>query len=236
MKKKVVKCELLLHIFSNLPLMSLSSKANISKSPTIPSSPTTNLFLILVAKLHNCVNQLEQFAVRVHDVPNSVGCGKNAIKFFSTHQLKCLLQRHPSVASGGQLRQWKGGHVKVDPLALVSTIEKYLLMRGIHKPLSSTATNPLIVTTLPTTGTTTNPTTTAATLLLGSKSKGKETKTTTLKSKSPTSRAATTAANLFGFKIDLVDNIGQKAKKTALKQTTPAAKTTTAASSKSNTK
>jgi hypothetical protein len=100
------------------------------------------LFLILINKLHNCVNQLEQFAVRVHDVPNSVGCGKNAIKFFNTHQLKCLLQRHPSVPSSSSssssgLRQWKGGHVKVDPLALVGTIEKYLLMRGIHKPPTS---------------------------------------------------------------------------------------------------
>lgn len=97
-------------------------------------------FPTLVSKLHNCVNQQEQFAVRVHDVPNSVGGGKNALKFFSTHQLKCALVRHSagaSTASGGELRQWKGGHVKVDPLALVSTIERYLLMRGIFKPTTA---------------------------------------------------------------------------------------------------
>ena len=88
-------------------------------------------FSLLVSKLHNCVNQLEQFSIRVHDVPNSIGSGKNALKFFSTHQIKCMLERHASVSHG--LREWKGGHVKVDPLALVATIEKYLLMRGIHK-------------------------------------------------------------------------------------------------------
>lgn len=40
---------------------------------------------------------------------------------------QCQLQRHPSCTS---LKQWKGGPVKIDPLALVQAIERYLVMRG----------------------------------------------------------------------------------------------------------
>lgn len=84
----------------------------------------------LVSKLNACVSQLEQFPVRVHDV---VGTGSgsirgtSALKFFNTHQLKCNLQRHPSCAN---LKQWRGGPVKIDPLALVQAIERYLVIRG----------------------------------------------------------------------------------------------------------
>lgn len=40
---------------------------------------------------------------------------------------QCNLQRHPDC---NNLKQWKGGTVKVDPLALVQTIERYLMVRG----------------------------------------------------------------------------------------------------------
>ena len=40
---------------------------------------------------------------------------------------QCNLQRHPDCKN---LRQWKGGPVKIDPLALVQAIERYLVMRG----------------------------------------------------------------------------------------------------------
>lgn len=40
---------------------------------------------------------------------------------------QCLLQKHPSCTT---LKQWKGGPVKIDPLALVQAIERYLIMRG----------------------------------------------------------------------------------------------------------
>ncbi len=40
---------------------------------------------------------------------------------------QCHLQRHPDCKN---LRQWKGGPVKIDPLALVQAIERYLVMRG----------------------------------------------------------------------------------------------------------
>ena len=176
----------------NLPMSQQTGvKADETKQESAAESQS-NLFQTLVSKLHNCVNQQEQFAVRVHDVPNSVSSGKNAIKFFSTHQLKCALVRHTSVASGGELRQWKGGHVKVDPLALVSTIEKYLLMRGIYKP-STTATaaaNPLIMLTNSATASTTTPTATQPSTSGGTaadsaaKGTGKQQKRTTTAAKS----------------------------------------------------
>lgn len=76
------------------------------------------------------MSQLEQFPVKVHDLPATSGAGRggtSAIKFFNTHQLKCNLQRHPECTN---LKQWKGGTVKIDPLALVQAIERYLIVRG----------------------------------------------------------------------------------------------------------
>lgn len=119
-------------------------------------------FGALVAKLNSCVAQLEQFPVKVHDLPAGSGAGRggtSALKFFNTHQLKvcevsrsplarqiysltddtryansilhrtlqCNLQRHPDC---NNLKQWKGGPVKIDPLALVQAIERYLMVRG----------------------------------------------------------------------------------------------------------
>jgi E3 ubiquitin-protein ligase TRIP12 len=49
----------------------------------------------LVAKLSGCVSQLEQFPVKVHDLPAGTGTGRgtgtSALKFFNTHQLKVHL-------------------------------------------------------------------------------------------------------------------------------------------------
>lgn len=45
----------------------------------------------LVGKLSGCVSQLEQFPVKVHDLPAGSGAGRggtSALKFFNTHQLK----------------------------------------------------------------------------------------------------------------------------------------------------
>lgn len=86
-------------------------------------------FSAFVAKLNGCVTQLEQFPVKVHDFPAGTGGRSNqsALKFFNTHQLKCNLQRHPDCTN---LRQWRGGTVKIDPLAMVQAIERYLVARG----------------------------------------------------------------------------------------------------------
>ena len=45
------------------------------------------------------------------------------------------LQRHPECAS---LKEWKGGLVKIDPLALVQAIERYLMKRGYGQPHEKT--------------------------------------------------------------------------------------------------
>ncbi len=96
--------------FAHLPFTFYCHSFNKS-SQSVDISPLSSL----LAKLHNCVNQLEQFAVRVNDLPLAAGggeCGsKNAIKFFNTHQLKCLLRRHASCSStsgSSQLSHWKG--------------------------------------------------------------------------------------------------------------------------------
>ncbi|XP_037922680.1 E3 ubiquitin-protein ligase TRIP12 isoform X3 [Hermetia illucens] len=111
-----------LHIFAGLPKNPVIPGGGL---PAIKSTP----FSAFVAKLHGCVTQLEQFPVRVHDFPAGPGGRSNtsALKFFNTHQLKCNLQRHPDCSN---LRQWKGGTVKIDPLALVQAIERYLVVRG----------------------------------------------------------------------------------------------------------
>jgi hypothetical protein len=123
---KVLRCKQLLNTFCNLPFTYYDYTEQLTNDPNQMDQTTdviaqqdivTNFFSVLLNKLHNCVNQLEQFAVRVHDVPNSAGGsggGKNAIKFFNTHQLKCLLRRHSScstaisTSSTSILNQWKG--------------------------------------------------------------------------------------------------------------------------------
>lgn len=110
------------------------------KSPLNPNEITPIIlgeidaqpFSTLIAKLNACVSHLEQFPVRVHDImPNSSASGNirgtSALKFFHTHQLKCNLQRHKDCKN---LKQWRGGAVKIDPLAMVSAIERYLVVRG----------------------------------------------------------------------------------------------------------
>nr|XP_013111631.1 unnamed protein product [Stomoxys calcitrans] len=112
-----------MHVFAGLPLEPM---VKVGLLPHIDPSA----FSAFVAKLNACVTQLEQFPVKVHDFPAGPGGGRSntsALKFFNTHQLKCNLQRHPDC---NNLRQWKGGTVKIDPLAMVQAIERYLVVRG----------------------------------------------------------------------------------------------------------
>jgi len=54
-----------------------------------------------------------QFQVKVHDLGLASGGGSansNAMKFLSSHQLKCQLQRHPECKT---FRAYSGGPVKV---------------------------------------------------------------------------------------------------------------------------
>uniref|UniRef100_A0A182PRP1 E3 ubiquitin-protein ligase n=1 Tax=Anopheles epiroticus TaxID=199890 RepID=A0A182PRP1_9DIPT len=122
---RATRLRMFLHVFAGLPL-----DANYSHvGAGVPADMDGAAFSALVAKLNGCVTQLEQFPVKVHDFPAGVGGRSNtsALKFFNTHQLKCNLQRHPECTN---LRQWKGGTVKIDPLALVQAIERYLVVRG----------------------------------------------------------------------------------------------------------
>ncbi|KAK9879662.1 hypothetical protein WA026_006724 [Henosepilachna vigintioctopunctata] len=117
------RLRIILNVFANCPLEAGAVQWTEGEiNPTWMSA--------LVAKLNGCVSQLEQFPVKVHDLPASSGAGRggtSALKFFNTHQLKCNLQRHPDCIN---LKQWKGGTVKIDPLALVQAIERYLVVRG----------------------------------------------------------------------------------------------------------
>ncbi|KAL3281120.1 hypothetical protein HHI36_004342 [Cryptolaemus montrouzieri] len=115
------RLRILLNVFSNCPLESGAIEMGELNSGWMSA---------LVTKLNGCVSQLEQFPVKVHDLPAGSGAGRggtSALKFFNTHQLKCNLQRHPDCTN---LKQWKGGTVKIDPLALVQAIERYLVVRG----------------------------------------------------------------------------------------------------------
>ncbi|BES95811.1 Hypothetical proteinE domain [Nesidiocoris tenuis] len=114
------RIRLFLNVFSSCPLTEISRDA---------SSMDSTCFQMLVSKLNSCISQLEQFPVKVHDLPAPAG-STTALKFFNTHQLKCQLLRHPDCTS---LKQWKGGTVKIDPLALVQAIERYLVVRGYAK-------------------------------------------------------------------------------------------------------
>ncbi|KAM9481028.1 E3 ubiquitin-protein ligase TRIP12 isoform 1-T6 [Clarias gariepinus] len=112
-----------LHIFCGSPVP--------GQEPLFRLEPTENgPLLALVHKMNSCLSQMEQFPVKVHDFPSGNGNGSRgsqALKFFNTHQLKCQLQRHPDCTN---VKQWKGGPVKIDPLALVQAIERYLVVRG----------------------------------------------------------------------------------------------------------
>ncbi|KAF6033616.1 TRIP12 [Bugula neritina] len=108
----------------------------ISPSTTYSQVAVSNehRFAQLVSKTMACLHQQEQFQVKVHDLGLASGGGSansNAMKFLSSHQLKCQLQRHPECKT---FRAYSGGPVKVDPLAPVHAIENFLIRHGYCKP------------------------------------------------------------------------------------------------------
>ncbi|XP_048481765.1 E3 ubiquitin-protein ligase TRIP12 isoform X3 [Plutella xylostella] len=115
------RLRLFLHVFADMPLQpdSLDWQSHIG------GLNACSALLSLVGKVNACVSQLEQFPVRVHDLPARPAA--SALKLFNTHQLMCDLKRHPNCTN---LKQWKGGVVRIDPLALVQAIERYLAQRG----------------------------------------------------------------------------------------------------------
>ncbi|KAF6720878.1 E3 ubiquitin-protein ligase TRIP12 [Oryzias melastigma] len=118
-----IRIKRFLHVFTGCPAPGMEAVGQLDPTETAP-------FLALVYKMNSCLSQMEQFPVKVHDFPSGNGNGSRgsqALKFFNTHQLKCQLQRHPDCTN---VKQWKGGPVKIDPLALVQAIERYLVVRG----------------------------------------------------------------------------------------------------------
>uniref|UniRef100_A0A7N6B150 E3 ubiquitin-protein ligase n=1 Tax=Anabas testudineus TaxID=64144 RepID=A0A7N6B150_ANATE len=118
-----VRLKRFLHVFAGCPVPGMEPLGRLDPAENGP-------YLALVHKMNSCLSQMEQFPVKVHDFPSGNGNGSRgsqALKFFNTHQLKCQLQRHPDCTN---VKQWKGGPVKIDPLALVQAIERYLVVRG----------------------------------------------------------------------------------------------------------
>ncbi|CAH0722778.1 unnamed protein product, partial [Brenthis ino] len=116
------RLRLFLHVFADIPLVADDAEWN---EKALLLSGGAGALAALVGKVNACVSHLEQFPVRVHDLPARPAT--SALKFFNTHQLMCDLKRHPTCTN---LKQWKGGVVRIDPLALVQAIERYLATRG----------------------------------------------------------------------------------------------------------
>ena len=109
-----------LHVFLGCP------KSIDSETETVPDLEIAGKFQLFVQKLNACVNHLEQFPIKMYDMTTGSSGVKSAgstLRFFKTHHLKCSLQRHPDCTS---LKSWKGGLVKIDPLALVQAIGNIL--------------------------------------------------------------------------------------------------------------
>ncbi|CAH2068887.1 unnamed protein product, partial [Iphiclides podalirius] len=126
--REIAECEerlrLFLHVFADMPLLPDDNDWT-EKVSIIGVDSGAGPLTALVGKVNACVSHLEQFPVRVHDLPARPAT--SALKFFNTHQLMCDLKRHPTCTN---LKQWKGGVVRIDPLALVQAIERYLAQRG----------------------------------------------------------------------------------------------------------
>lgn len=106
-----------LHVFLGAP-------KNASENSYTLDLEAAGKFQLFVQKLNACANHLEQFPIKMHDMTSGSSGVKSAgstLRFFKTHHLKCSLQRHPDCTS---LKSWKGGLVKIDPLALVQAIER----------------------------------------------------------------------------------------------------------------
>jgi len=121
---RMTRVRTFLHVFVGSPK---SVDAEVNLDPDLVAK-----FSLLITKLNACVNHLEQFPIKMYDIgPPGLRSAGSTLKFFKTHHLKCSLQRHPECTS---LKSWKGGLVKIDPLALVQAIERYLVTRGYGKP------------------------------------------------------------------------------------------------------
>ena len=93
-----------IHVFASCPvswilMISCSRESSRIKSQNVylqldqdvpQNNQDVTAFSALVHKLNCCISQLEQFPVKVHDLPAGAG-STTALKFFNTHQLKVRL-------------------------------------------------------------------------------------------------------------------------------------------------
>lgn len=130
-----IRLRTFLHVFLGCPKLNQLSAEDLSNAPVpVPDLEVAAKFQLFIQKLNACANHLEQFPIKMHDMTSGSSGVKSAgstLRFFKTHHLKCSLQRHPDCSS---LKSWKGGLVKIDPLALVQAIERYLISRGYGHP------------------------------------------------------------------------------------------------------
>ncbi|CAF1553813.1 unnamed protein product [Adineta ricciae] len=131
---RLERLKLFLHVFMNIPQENDDDKdlrhfiIELHRiQMNTHNKSNQNILSSLISKLHGCINQLEQFPIRVNDTAGQ-SSHSSALRLISTHQLKCNLVRYPQCKT---LKQWHTGPVKIDPFALVSAIEKYLLLRGV---------------------------------------------------------------------------------------------------------
>ncbi|EDV29613.1 uncharacterized protein TRIADDRAFT_52184 [Trichoplax adhaerens] len=111
-----------LNVFLNFPL---SMDKELLSNEQVQAIQSSSPLILLIKKLINCVTQQEEFSVPTnHSIS---GDGSYSVGYLLSHQLKCQLKRHPSC---NNLDQWRGGILKIDPLAQIEALERYLLMRG----------------------------------------------------------------------------------------------------------
>ncbi|CAB4064432.1 TRIP12 [Lepeophtheirus salmonis] len=90
-----------------------NTEINHEHQDSIPDPEIVSRSRKFIQKLNACLNHLEQFPIKMHDMTTGSSGVKSAgstLRFFKTHHLKCNLQRHPD--------------------SLVQAIERYLISRG----------------------------------------------------------------------------------------------------------
>ncbi|XP_076002430.1 E3 ubiquitin-protein ligase TRIP12-like [Genypterus blacodes] len=117
-----VRLKRFLHIFSGCPVPGLEPVSRLDPAENGP-------FLDLVHKMNSCLSQMEQFPVKVHNLPSGNGNGSRGsqlLKWFNKRQL----QRQLDCTN---LKQWQGGPVKIEPLASVQAVERCFFAKGYDK-------------------------------------------------------------------------------------------------------
>ena len=82
----------------------------------------------LLQQLHLCLGRVEQFPTFVHELQ---GMSSASQLMISQQPVTFKLERHPSDTV---CKKWCAGHVRIDPLATIDSVEKFLIGRKFHFP------------------------------------------------------------------------------------------------------